>query len=854
MNNKFQEFILFLKKLGIDNINEEEKNLLHSIFLNNGNPNALKKELELLLALNKTLIQSYSNVSISNMLKIYQTIDANLLIKLLITYEEIKEKSANKAESFQAFKNVAIKILSVNEQVNKNVVKSYSDSIKKSVQIKNMLFSVLKNEDKANQIFNNCVNRSNLFIRECNIKNLEDIVVCLKKNFNLNDDELIKISNRCASFFISSSASKINSLYRTINEFKEFIRTQEVNANNKKIEFARKNKINNLLYKDFKDILIEASSIATFNPNSINKTIKFLMGEPICNIIDRHTSLGNLRGNFTPLQLAKIYNESITSLSIGVEKIVDVCDNISKVYKETYNEDLDINDLINGHNFSSINQLRKEDYMQEGKIKEVFELLSFFLSKEDMQNLLKNDFSFLIAPIESVKSSLKATILSSTNEETLKNNVLRKIKGHFDMYDESSYHQKEKKENVNIGLLKKVKIKEMSEKYIITILEKLNSSVEDISTWHDKWKMEKEYKELEIQLQLESIHQEISDLRSFLKIDFISIEQYIEDTMSVKDLYVEIKQRYLSIIDNKDMSPSLCEYSEKVNKEFLEIEEGINSNISFAIESYELEADVFKKELEQINKSLQVADDLNKKSKKMDEMIVEKNISEEQIIKNNKIINDIHSFINYADSIRETILDNENLASQWIYAYRDFIFEENRRQIIKNGFETIDFKESVIFKLARFIKSMEVEGLIDNGLEALSINFHVPDITYKEYIKTLNSEERRITDKIYNLYFKNIEDKKKIKKLLFEFLDKFNLKISNKKFISEGFILLDNFADILIEEVNEGRKILREKENLDIKIRSLDLEEIHRREQSLKNEIERFGQKIELLTKEQIKR
>ena len=465
MDSKYNLILRYLKSKGIENISKAEKKSLFRHFEDMEDIQQVKEEIDLLVAMNRSMISTYCKLSVNSMLEIYKNIDFNLLSQLFLLYDEMKEYSKNELKLYREFSKVIERIMIQDEALNVAIGRELSDGFNRSLQLKNSLYLVMCDKDKADAVFTNCVNRSKLFFRNCDCNNLEEIIHFLKTEYSLSNDDLVKISKKCASFFSASSASKIDNLYKQIEGFKKFIKDQEM-AVSSGIE------VNRLLNREFKDVLFEASSVATYSEESINKTLKFLMGGKLGTLTKCSKKVFSVKGEFTPYQLAKIYNESLSSLSVSVEKIADVCTNLSITFNKQYKEELDLNKLINGLNFRSLSQLRKEDYLDNEKLDAVFDLLSMFVSKDDMENLLRNNLTFLTVPVNVMKNSLQRAVLISRNKDELRYNVLQKIRNHFDMY-QGQFKDVERHEGIIAETYNKVRIKDIDEEEIREVLSKL---------------------------------------------------------------------------------------------------------------------------------------------------------------------------------------------------------------------------------------------------------------------------------------------------------------------------------------------------------------------------------------------
>lgn len=841
----------YLKELGLEGLTQNEKKNIHKNFYEYSNMEQAKREIELLFAINRSLINSYETVSVNNILSLYKSTDADLLIKLYSIYTEIKDKSKDEIEARRNFKKAVTEIMSVNELVDEEIARTLDATFKKSLELKESLYLTMIDKNKADKLFDNCKRRSKNFIRDCEYRNLEKIIFCLKKDFSFTDAELVSISSRCASFFVSSSVSKINNLYKGIEEFKSFITAQS-----SKMSTALE--VKKLLDKEFKEVLRESSSVATLNPESINKTLKFLMGEKLGNLTACGRKTFELRGEFTPIQLAKIYNESITTLGVSVEKISDVSINVAEAYKRTYGKDLDLRKLINGNNFTSISQLSKEDYLQEKKIGEIFDILSMFISEEDMENLLRNNFSFLIAPTSAVKKSLQEAVLASGNKDELKKNVLQKIRNHFDIYDKPDANVIRAQKPSSEISLNKVGIKNFEEEEIRTVLEKLNTSNEAIESWGQKWnREEKEYRDLAIQLDLEDLNEQIDNISEFLKIKFVNQEQFISELMVVKELFEEVDAGYKEIVENKKLSKNLRVMAEKTFSKLEGIRHSINNNLSTVIKMYEEEVQTLNHELRFNQTKIDKATKQSEKRRELDELIEKRGISIEKVKRNSSIVEDINDFCVEIDSSIKEILAKEKKADALVSKYFVFLREEGKQEMLQKGLDSknIGVTDRMLSRLfPMFVYSLEVEGLIEDADRSLGNKYNVPKVPYKQYRAQLNDKERAFTDTIYKIYCENTEKKQLMRNKAVEYLAKYGISGDGLVSTQEKLAALGKFLRQIEEELKTDQKIVYESDKFDEKEISERTTSLLLEKEQLEKEIEEFCRKIDLLTKEKITR
>lgn len=842
-----KQLFQYLEDLGIEQMSEQEKRNIDKIVEEYPSLEVAKREIDLLFAINRALITSYCKVSVENMLNLSKSIDVVTLVKLYSVYENIKDKCKDEIVAFNEFRKVVVEIIAVDGIVNKEITQMMDTTFKKSLELKNSLYMTMIDKEKADTLFENCKRRSKLFLSECESRNLEEIILCLKKNFKLKDDELVNISKRCASFFISSSAAKINNLNLRIEEFKNYIRKQEV-------KMSTALEIDKLLKKDFKGLLRDASSVAILNPENINKTLKFLMGDNLGKLTPTSKELYDVKGDFTPYQLAKIYNYSITSLSVSVEKIKDVCENVSAVYKRTYNEELDLSKFINGNNFSSIAQITKEDYFKDKKINEIFEMLSMFISSKDMENLLKNDLSFLIAPTNAVKSSLKEAVLISNNKDELRYNVLKKIRNHFDIYEKTDFSIKKESNTHNETSLNRISIKDITEEEIKGVLTRLDANSEDIDLWSKKWdKEEKEYRDLEVQIELEELISQIDDAQGFLNIDVIDPEEILEEVIAIKEMYGELKENYHKIVDDKKLNKSLRDLAGTAYSKLEELRNGINYHFDSLVSLYTEKLQSSNANLEDKLRLLDKSNKRNARRIELDEIIKHKVITVEKMRDLNEMAIDIEKFLSHIEKSIDIIKEREKEANKMVSKYFVFLKSEARENAITKGFNGDNGdnrKLSVLF--AMFIYSLEVDGLIDNADEVLGHKYNLKKVPYKVYKQGLNRKEREFTDEIYKLYVDNMEFKAVMRKKIDECLAKYGVYIKEDLMTNDKLTMLIKILEDAKAELKEDVKIVKERSRYDQDQITVEIASLEAEKDKLHSLIEIYCDQIEYLRKEKI--
>lgn len=806
--------INYLYNLGIKNISEQEKEKLFSMYANRQDFGMIEKELDLLYALNKILIGTYSKVCLNNMIKISNDIDDDMVMNLFFLYENIKRRGFKGVDCLSEFSKASYQILKNNKKTNLIVKKILFDEFNKVESIKNVLYFGMLDKEKADKLFDNCLKRSKLFLSQCDSKNLLTIINCLKNNFNFSDDELVEVSSKCATFFAFSSANKITNLEKTINDFKMFIFQGLV-------EMKASKKVYKLLDKNFKDILLNSATIASSNSKFVNDTIKFLMGESVGAITNDYTTSACLiRGNFTPAQLAKIYNNSITSLSMGVDKISDVCMNVASIYKRYYSNELDLTKLINGRNFTGIEQLTKDDYdyQKSNKITQIFDLLTPFFDGNEFEKLLQNNLSFLIATEDEVKIALKEAILSSKDSKELKKNILHKIKNHFDRY-QNQFSDIQRDEGVVVDSANKVSLKDLNEDNIVDFLSNIKVIPEEIEKWKEEWNKEtRELKIVELEVNLENILSQLNDLEELIPFSYPTLEAFNEETSLVRNLLIDLVNNYKSLQLIKPMTKNVKELVKSINTKIENVKEKIDNNYDLLISSYKQQLAGLNDNLSQVNsKIIKHRNDLSKLDEVTLELLSyqEKGMSLEEL---DKMLKHAEDSITALQDIRKKSKEYDKLGKEYMNRFSDELdvdksFQNNEHIFIHDR-----------YKNSNYMRILFVNALINSGLvERTELSMKLYSVIdeedknkdYQEFRKLLSYRLVSFGDKIVEYYTKSMDlDTVERKKIIMNSINFFNLEYTEEETIKELSKKLDDYVNGIDEIHTKVVKLTRQKENI----------------------------------------
>ena len=610
-----------LEKMGIKKLSKEDANSVREFFSTRSLNTGLS-ELEVFYYINKSLLKTYGSVSIQNMMRIYKETDFEMILQFFAEFYDLKSKSLDEKEFMKEFRKFVKKIYYRNTETTKKIKSVVEEELSKLETVKNALYLGIGNEKVADQLFDNCTKRSKLFLDMCDADNLADLVLYLKNNIKLSNNELLDISSRCATFFANSSTKKIMELKSTLESLKRYIK--------KNLTVADKESNVN---KSFKDIILNTPSFFVSNYEVVNNTVKFLQGASLGELMENiPDELLDFKADFNAEDILDIFDNSITSLSISVDKIASVSINVSKVYKSVFGQELPLQGLINSNNFNSITQLTNEDFDINGKIKEVFNLLKPFLDAEGMEILLKKDFSFLIASSEEVKNSLKDAIFNSKNPEEVKYNVMKKIKNHFDHY-ESGYYVPSNSVKKHKNKKRKTQIKEINREDIELFLTTIDASEAEIKEWQEKWNEEREYKQLEVEYELENILEGIHYLESealnirFNDVADIDAQGDVFNSM-LEDAILKKEEALFRCVANQEIQ----DVNEKIDLAVKKVRDNFDFKVDEFLEEFKDRIKLLNTNINDLNIAKNDIDAKITKNEEMKNILVEQGINAESLV------------------------------------------------------------------------------------------------------------------------------------------------------------------------------------------------------------------------------
>ena len=482
-----------------------------------------------------------------------------------------------------------------------------------------------------------------------------------------------------------------------------------------------------------------------------------------------------------------------------------------------------------------------------------------FVSKEDIVNLLENNFSFLIASENDVKKSLKEAVLTSHNKDELRRNVLQKIRNHFDMYDSYFPTSTLSSGNIKIGGLNKIGVKDINEEDIEKILENLSADDDSIDEWKKKWnKEEKDIRDLQVLIDLEDMLKDLNNIEEFLNEGYDSIEKFVNQTLECKSLFLEVAEKYQRLIFDKKINKKLYGLSDEISEKIKVVSDKINNNINFAINTYQEEINDLNDRLSLLNDKSSKYDSFRGKIKEIEEIIADRDLDYERVMNNQIRVNEMASFLKKATSKIKKIDRDSERANKLAEKLCDLLERESVNKFLgnfdMNSLERFDKYNNWSYLFILFVKVLYDDGLIDYVDELEEIDDE-NIIEYEEYKNRFLSEKaKKVCDEIYFIYKNNLEVKDELLVRILTYLDGFNVETENICKLSEAF---STFEELVLKQKRESNfevalfdnvKMLKDKCN------DVDIIKITEDIEKLKNNISLFIKRMEELKNQQIKK
>ena len=300
-------------------------------------------------------------------------------------------------------------------------------------------FSVLKKSMKIellNEIFLNCSKRMKSFWQKVENQNFQEIVNTLTEGFgedSFTEQELIELSQKCATVFCDSSKDKILGIDKILSDYKNYcVMLASSTPEFDKDEFEKLKEFN------VRQIFRTTASITKANNRTVYHTSEFLKGKTIGEIFDHKIQSNDIKSklyqkfkdakiNLSCEDLVWVITKNPTLLSSSITSTLEFLEKIEKSFKSIYQDDSDFNvsELLTRNNV--LRGMPKN--VDPENINKNIELLSCFMSKNDIVSYLQEDMNIFSVDNKKLNNIVIKIFTQNTSVEKLNKDLNAVLKG-----------------------------------------------------------------------------------------------------------------------------------------------------------------------------------------------------------------------------------------------------------------------------------------------------------------------------------------------------------------------------------------------------------------------------------------
>ena len=440
--------------INIDLENPNAENQLY--FLCSKQPEDLDKYLSNCVFLKNKLDGVCSSLTLSQVYNIIINTNHKLLENISSEFNAFaKETGLDTRAADSIFKHISRDILSTTKKTDQEMIsiaEKFIVDINKAKELATS-FKATLDEDIASKLYTNCTNRMQTFYSSANPNQVKDLIIYLLNNDKLKNqistDDLIAISERCASFYSNATAEKIQSITNLLTDFAQFVYNKFNNMQEldpiQKMQYKT-----SLKSKDLKNILLTSPSIFTENPSVIGFNIELVQGNsPLGDLLKKYQvktaneesiePFKNIVLNFSPIDLHKLYTGNLSALSTSPTVLLESLAFIDKTSKAIFGNEIDPCQYISPETFAQIQTIHKiatSNGPENSLWSENLQLLSKIISKDKLKEYFLSSFKLATVSTDYIKQQIAITILASETQEDLNNNFDRLLSKNF-FWDES---------------------------------------------------------------------------------------------------------------------------------------------------------------------------------------------------------------------------------------------------------------------------------------------------------------------------------------------------------------------------------------------------------------------------------
>ena len=386
------------------------------------------------VAFNELCNEAVKAKTLGEIIKLLNKYDKSVIYKYGQVIETLRSMGLRPDATSKIFHELHKTVVAAQKKTNRTLTKISTSFVEEANKLA-LAFSSLPAESKTyliSEVYSNCVSRMRLAWQKIDPEEFAGVVDTLMHDFgedSLSDDEVIDLSKKCATIFCDSSRQKIKDLEAVLGDYKNFILGQI--AENADAYLLEKSYLDD--YK-FVNVLKQAASIGKFEKKQLLRVAKFLEGQSVGQIysdiiVDKNNDDYDLVNEFENIKIDLSVKEMIWVLSknpslFGRSIVNDlkVLKQVQKSFEANYGKSM--KDFDFGELFTKENFLKGFPSLESGEnMSANIEILSGFVTEEQLAKCLKTDMRILGAPNGVLRAALVQALKTAKTQEDLVQNI-----------------------------------------------------------------------------------------------------------------------------------------------------------------------------------------------------------------------------------------------------------------------------------------------------------------------------------------------------------------------------------------------------------------------------------------------
>lgn len=413
----------------------------------------LEKYLKGCVFLKQELNNACTTITLQQVYYIIATSNRKLLKSIKDEFDAmVNSTSLDQDTAKTLFKSISKDVLSTVEKSDKEITtiaERFIADLNKVKEISSSFKSHL-DEDIATKLYTNCLKRMQTFYTATNPAQLQNLIYYLLNNIEgINKpktEDLLYISERCASFYSNATAEKVELISQQLSDFANFIYNKFDAIKNPSNALQIMQYQNELKAKDLRNILLFNPTIFTENPTTINFNIDLIKGnQTIGDLFSKYSlepthqetleKFKNISLTFSPIDMQKLYTGNLSALSTSPNVLLNTLQFIDVTAKKIFKNEISPEEYLSPDTFAQVQMLHKiadtSNSQEYNQWQNNLTLLSKIVSRDKLKEYFLSNFKLATVPTDFIKKQITETILSSETSEELEAKFDRLISKNF---------------------------------------------------------------------------------------------------------------------------------------------------------------------------------------------------------------------------------------------------------------------------------------------------------------------------------------------------------------------------------------------------------------------------------------